>query len=97
MNKWLELYNKKVPEGFKRDELIALFYSPEKGFAEIGNSGKMIIVNQTCGELKFWRGVAEKLARQCGHTHAGTILLAAGGRQNRQHRANKIWRKIFFH
>ena len=72
---WAALYDKKISGGFKRDERFALFYLPEKGFAEIGDSGKMIIVNQVCGELKFWRSVAEKLARRQGRTHLGTICL----------------------
>ena len=72
---WVALYNKKVSPKFKRDERFALFYLPEKGFAEIGDSGKMIIVNQVCGELKFWRGVAENIARQRERSHLGTICL----------------------
>lgn len=75
MNKWIERYNKKIPEGFKRDERFALFYSPEKGFAEIGDSGKIIIVNQVCGELKYWRDVAEHIARKRGRSHICTFCL----------------------
>ena len=70
---WVALYNKKVSERFERDERFELFYLPEKGFAEIADTGKIIAINQVCGELKFWRGVAEKLARKLGRTHAGTV------------------------
>lgn len=73
MNKWIELYNKKVPAGFKRDERFTLFYSQKKGFAEIADTGKMVVVNQVCGDLKFWRKFTERLVRQLGYTHAGTI------------------------
>ncbi|MBQ4403216.1 MAG: hypothetical protein II857_02280 [Selenomonadaceae bacterium] len=44
---------------------------PEKGFAEIADSGAMIIVNQMCGEFKFWREVAEKLSQRCGYKVVG--------------------------
>lgn len=73
MNKWIERYNKKIPEGFKRDERFALFYLPEKGFAEIADTGKMVVVNQVSGELKFWRNVAEKIARRRGRSHICTF------------------------
>ena len=35
----------------------------------------MIIVNQMCGEFKFWRGVAEDLSRAYGYKIAGTICI----------------------
>lgn len=75
LEQWIDRYNKKIPEGFKRDKRFALFYLPDKGFAEIMNTGNMIVVNQLCGEFKFWRKVAERLAQQCGYTHAGTICI----------------------
>jgi len=75
LEQWIAQYNKKIPEGFKRDERFTLFYLPEKGFAEIMDSGKMIVINQLCGELKFWREFAEKLAKKIGYTHAGTLCI----------------------
>ena len=75
LEQWIALYNKKIPEGFKRDERYTLFFLPEKGFAEILASGKMIIVNQMCGEFVFWRALAEILARKFGYKHAGTICI----------------------
>lgn len=75
LDEWIALYNKKNYEEFKRDEKFGLFYLPEKGFAEIVDSGKMIIVNQMCGEFKFWRDVAEKLSRHRGYKVAGTICI----------------------
>ena len=71
---WVALYNKKVSDKFKRDERFTLFYLPEKGFAEIADTGKIIVVNQVCGEFKFWRGVTEKIARQLGRSHAVTFF-----------------------
>lgn len=75
LEQWVALYNKKIPEGFKRDERFAFFYLSDKGFAEIGDTGKMMIINQVCGDLKFWRGVAEKMARHMKYSHAGTICI----------------------
>lgn len=72
---WIALYNKKISDGFKRDERFALFYLPEKGFAEIMDTGKMVVINQLCGELNFWRHVAEKISRQLGYKVAGTICI----------------------
>ena len=75
MEQWVAKYNKKIPEGFKRDKKFALIYLPEKGFAEILSTDKMIIVNQLCGEFKFWRKFAEELARRRGLKYAGTICI----------------------
>lgn len=75
LEQWIAQYNKKIPEGFRRDERFALFYLPDKGFAEIMDEGHMIVINQLCGELKFWRTFAEKLARLRGYTHAGTVCI----------------------
>lgn len=69
---WIALYIKKTHEEFKRDRRFELFYLPEKGFAEIMDSGKMIVIHQMCGELKFWREFAEKIARRLGYKVAGT-------------------------
>lgn len=72
---WVALYNRKVSSPFERDERFTLFYLPEKGFAEIADSGKIIIVNQACGELKYWRKLAENIAEQRGRSHLGTVCL----------------------
>lgn len=75
LEQWIALYDKKIPEKFKRDERFELFYLPEKGFAEIIDTGKMVVINQMCGELKFWREVAEKISRRRGYKIAGTICV----------------------
>lgn len=75
LEQWIALYNKKIPEGFKRNENFSLFYLPDKGFAEIGDTGKMIIVYQVCGVLKFWRGIAEEFSRRLGYKVAGTYFI----------------------
>ena len=75
LEEWIALYNKKNYEEFKRDKKFELFYVPEKGFAEIADTGKMIMVNQMCGEFKFWRLVTEEVSRQYGYKVAGTICI----------------------
>ena len=67
---WVALYNKKTSDKFKRDGRFTLFYLPEKGFAEVADTGKIITVNQLCGEFKFWRGVVEEIARRLGRSNA---------------------------
>lgn len=66
LEQWVARYNKKIPEGFKRDERFALFYSPEEGFAELWDSGKAIFYNQVCGDFKFWFNFAMRLASDLG-------------------------------
>ena len=75
LEQWIAFYDKKIREGFKRDERFELFYLPERGFAEIMATDKMIVINQLCGELKFWREFAEKLAKKIGYTHVGTLCI----------------------
>lgn len=75
MEQYVALYNKKNLESFKRDKRFEIFYSPEKGFAEIGDMGDMIVVNQMCGEFKFWRELVEKMSRESGYKIAGTICI----------------------
>ena len=75
LEEWIALYNKKNYEEFKRDKKFGLFYLPEKGFAEIADTGKMIIVNQMCGEFKYWRDVVEQMSRASKYKVAGTICI----------------------
>lgn len=70
---WVELYNKKVPEGFTRDERFILFYLPEKGFCEVAATNKLLMVFQACGDGRFWKKFAEDLARDLGLKVCGTI------------------------
>lgn len=73
LEQWIERYNKKIPEGFKRDERFALFYLPDKGFCELTATDKMIIIGQVSGDGRFWREFAEKWARKLGLKVGGTI------------------------
>ena len=69
---WIELYNRKTPEPFKRDERFRLFFLPDKGFCEIGNTEKMIVINQLSGDGRFWKKFAEELARENRFKMCGT-------------------------
>ena len=73
LEEWVELYEKKTGDKFERDKRFELFYLPEKGFAEIAATGKMVWLNQLCGEVKVWRVFAEEIARKFGYSHAGAF------------------------
>ena len=75
LEEWIALYNKKNYEEFRRDEKFGLFYLAEKGFAEIADTGEMIIVNQMCGEFKYWRDLIEQMSRASKYKVAGTICI----------------------
>ena len=77
LEQWIALYNKKIPEGFKRDERFALFYSPEEGFAEFEDSGTAIFANQCCGDFKFWFDFGMRLARDLGRKFCVASLCRA--------------------
>ena len=70
---WVERYNKKIPEGFKRDEKFVLFYLPDKGFCELCATDKMIVIGQVSGDGRFWKNFTENVARKLGFKACGTI------------------------
>lgn len=74
LREWIDKYNRKTPEPFKRDERFELFFSPEKGFCEAGTSpdGKMLIIHQLCGDGKFFKQKIEEAARASGIKMCGT-------------------------
>ena len=75
LEEYIELYNKKVPEKFKRDERYELFYLPAYGFCEIGVTDKMIVANQLCGNIRFWRSILEKVAKISNVSVIGTYCI----------------------
>ena len=74
LDEWIERYNKKVPNGFKRDERFALFYLPDKGFCELVATDKMMILGQVGGDGRFWKEHAEQWARELGLKVCGTYF-----------------------
>ena len=64
LGEWIEFYNKKAPEKFKRDERFTLFYLPDKGFCELFASEKIVLMWQVCGDGRFWKKFAEDVARK---------------------------------
>lgn len=72
LDEWIARYNRKVPEGFKRDERFALFYYPDKGFCELLVTDKMVVLGQVCGDGRFWKKYAEDWARELGKKACGT-------------------------
>lgn len=75
LEEWIERYENKTNEWFERDERFELFYLPEKGFVEIMDTGKMVWVNQLCGDFNFWRDFIERLTQKLGYSHAGTLCI----------------------
>lgn len=74
MEEWIEFYNSKTNEPFRRDNRFDLFFVPEKGFCEIGlnQPHTMYIINQLCGDAKFWKEKVDGLARDTGIMMCGT-------------------------
>ena len=69
---WVAFYEKKTGEKFERGGGYATFFFPDRGFCEMKATRDMIIVNQLVGDGKFWRQVAEVLAKERGYHHLGT-------------------------
>lgn len=66
LEQWIERYNKKIPEGFKRDERFTLFYLPDKGFCELTATDKIVVIGQVSGDGRFWKEFADNVARHLG-------------------------------
>lgn len=72
LDEWVEFYEKKTGEKFERQGGWALFYFPERGFCQYRATEDMVIINQLCGDIHFWKDVAEVLAKERGFSHLGT-------------------------
>lgn len=72
LDEWISYYNRKTPEKFERDTRFELFFSPDKGFCEVGQSGKMLIINQLAGDGRFWKAKVSDAARAAGLHVCGT-------------------------
>ena len=69
---WVDKYNSKAPAPFKRDERYMLYFLPDKGFCEVGQTDKMVIINQLCGDARFWKERVSEMARKVGIKKCGT-------------------------
>ena len=72
LDAWITIYNTKTPEPFKRDERYALFFRPDKGFCEVAQTEDMFIINQLCGDARFWKDKVDETARKVNIKMAGT-------------------------
>ena len=72
LDAWITIYNTKTPEPFKRDERYALFFRPDKGFCEVAQTEDMFIINQLCGDARFWKDKVDETARGVNIKTAGT-------------------------
>ena len=75
LREWIKKYNKKAPEPFERDKRYELFFRPDKGFCEIASNGKMLIINQMCGDIKYWRNAIEQVCRAMKLQVIGTYCI----------------------
>ena len=87
LDEWIDFYNKKAPEKFERNENFALFYLPDKGFCELAVGQKTVTVWQVCGDGRFWKNIAETVARNHGRKVCAAIY---GGREGFH-----AWRRLF--
>lgn len=69
---WIKKYNRKTPEPFKRDERFMLYYLPDRGFCEVGQTDDMVIINQLCGDARYWKDKVSDMARKVGIKKCGT-------------------------
>lgn len=78
LDEWISYYNRKTPEKFERDERFELFFSPEKGFCEVGERGGIMIINQLAGDGRYWKALVSKAARASGIRVCGTWCIRKG-------------------
>ena len=72
LDEWIAFYNKKTPEPFVRDERYELFFLPDKGFCEVGQTEDMVIVRALAGDARFWHNKVSEMAAQVGIKMGGT-------------------------
>lgn len=73
---WIDFYNSKTPTRFIHDEEYSLFFSPVKGFCEMGVDKEhgVICLNQTAGDGRWWKRFAEKIAQGLNIKKGTTFL-----------------------
>ena len=72
LEEWIDFYNQKTPEKFVRDKRYELFFSPEKGFCEVGMTDNMMIIHQLAGDARYWEKRVRKAAKRIGLKMCGT-------------------------
>ena len=72
LDEWIQKYNAKTPEPFKRDERYELFFLPDKGFCEVGMTDDMVVIHQLAGDARFWKEKISDMARKVGIKKGGT-------------------------
>lgn len=66
MQSWIDKFNRDTGDKFERDNRFELFFLPDKGFCELGTTDNMLIINQLCGDGRFWKDKVDEVARQLG-------------------------------
>lgn len=72
---WIKLYESKTKDRADLPAGYRLFYLAERGFASMKPDikGKMMLVYQVCGDIKFWHDFAELRASEAGLDKLCTI------------------------
>lgn len=71
------MYGEKTGSPFERNKNYKLFYFPERGFCEVAADVEhgIVVINQLCGDARFWRRMVECLASSMGIECCGTFCL----------------------
>lgn len=61
LKEWADLYRAKTGDEVQLLDGFRLYYLPNRGFAamKVDFEAKMLIIDQCCGDGKFWRDMAE--------------------------------------
>lgn len=72
LEEWIAVYNKKSVEPWKYDDRYEFYFNMDKGFCEIGFTADMVIINQLCGDGRWWKENIDYMAECVGIHHGGT-------------------------
>ena len=72
---WKKLYEEKTGDKYETDKSFLEMYLPERGLCQMTATEKMVVVGSMSGDGKFWRDVAEILARIMGKKMLGTLCV----------------------
>jgi hypothetical protein len=93
LDEWIEQYNKRTPEPFKRDPKYDFFFDEDKGFCEVGATKDMVIINQLSGDGRFWKEKVSALAREIGAKVCGTWCIRSQVRAYIRLFGFKVWKE----
>lgn len=74
---WVQVYEKKTNNPFRKHSDFTLIFFPERGFCEVAFEPKtqMVMAYQLCGDGRFWKRVMDSMAIVSGYSHCGAICI----------------------